>query len=102
VADGVADAVAAGVAVAAPDVDGVAEDVVPGDGVAEDEAAAPAEQARVAAAQAAKAPRAVSALRLAPADIRPPYHDYPDIQCGRDPNRTYLILNRPAVYPGGS
>jgi hypothetical protein len=57
--------------------DGVAEDVVAEDGVAEDvvaegEAAAPAEQARVAAAQAARPPKTVSALRPAPADIRPP------------------------------
>jgi len=89
VADGVADAVSGGVPVAAPDGDGVAEAAMPGDGLAEDgvaegDAAAPAEQARVAAAQAARPPRTVSALRPAPANIRPPCHDYPDIKYHQD------------------
>jgi hypothetical protein len=39
------------------------------------------QQARVAAVQAVKVPMTVSALRPAPADIRPPCLDYPDIQC---------------------
>jgi hypothetical protein len=90
VADGLGDAEAAGVTEGATDDDGVVEGAVPGDGLAEakvvgdrlveDEAATPGEQARAAAAQAVRVPRTASALRPAPADIRPPCLDYPDIQ----------------------